>query len=89
MDMTKIGRLAMRQEGGNWCAYYAQTDTMNGALFLGSIRMSIVMKNRERKEEFKSLMSESVADIIQEITGVRPDMGHSEPAPESERAGHS
>ena len=34
-----IGRLAMRVEGELWSAYYAMPNTMEGAVFLGSIAM--------------------------------------------------
>jgi hypothetical protein len=38
-DMTQIGRLALREEGEWWNAYYyAMPGTMDGALHLGSIR---------------------------------------------------
>lgn len=40
---VKIGRLAMRHEGSNWSAYYAEPGTMEGAIFLGSVdRKSVV-----------------------------------------------
>jgi hypothetical protein len=89
MSDVKIGRLAMRQEGVNWVAYYAMPDTMHGAIYLGSILMSIVSRPK-RKEEFMSLMRNVVADLIEERTGVRPTWPDGpQPAPEHERAGHS
>ena len=89
----KIGRLALREEGENWSAYYALPDTMEGALFLGSIRMGAVagvsVGNKARKQAFMDLMRDLVDDIIEEKTGIRPSWGEPERAPESERAGHS
>lgn len=51
----QIGRLALRVEGDNWNAYYAQTGTMDGAIFLGSIRMGLVATNIARKQQFMDL----------------------------------
>lgn len=88
-EMQKIGRLAMRQEGHFWNAYYALPDTMDKALPLGSIAMAAIIDHPERKEAFMALMREFVADIIEEKCGIRPVMPGPTPAPEHERAGHS
>jgi hypothetical protein len=79
-----IGRLALREEGENWNAYYAMPGTMKGALFLGSIRLGFLTKRPERKRAFQALMTECVADIIEETIGVRPTF-RTGPAPEHER----
>jgi hypothetical protein len=90
MSKTKpIGRLAMRQEGNNWNAYYAMTLSMDGAVPLGSIAMAAVVNHPDRKRAFLDLMREVVADIIEEATGTRPIWGGEEPAPEHERAGNA
>lgn len=86
---TRIGRLAMRQEGGMWNAYYALQETMEGAIHLGSIRMGAIVKSRERKQAFMDMMRDIVADIIEEETGIRPTWGGPEDAPEHERAGNA
>ncbi len=83
----EIGRLAMRQEGANWVAYYAMPSMMEGALFLGSIRMKFVADRRDRMTAFMDFMREAVGDIIEEETGVRPVWGGPQTAPESERSG--
>lgn len=83
----QIGRLALRQEGDNWNAYYALPDTMDGAIFLGAIRMGAVALNDTRKQAFMDLMRDVVADIIEEETGIRPQWGGPERAPERERSG--
>jgi hypothetical protein len=81
----QIGRLALRTENNMWCAYYALQNTMDGAVFLGSIALNIV-KNESRKQTFIKLMQEGVADIIEEFQGVRPTWPNPpQPAPESER----
>lgn len=88
-DYVQIGRLAMRQEGGNWTAYYALMGTMDDAIFLGSIKMGAIMNNKERKAAFMDMMRDIVADIIEDKTGARPDWGGETAAPEHERAGRA
>jgi len=83
----RIGRIALRQEGGNWTAYYAFPDTMEGAVFLGSIKLAFLKGHPERKQIFMDLMRDCLADIIEEKTGVRPIWGGAELAPEHEKAG--
>lgn len=85
----KIGRLAMRHEGQQWNAYYALENTMNGAIFLGSIAMVAVAENPERKQAFMNMMRDVVSDIMEERLGVRPEWGEPQAAPEHERSGHS
>jgi hypothetical protein len=88
--MTKlIGRLAMRHEGENWNAYYATPDTMEGAVYLGSIAMRFVAGYPQRKAAFMDLMRDGVSDLIEEETGERPIWPNGEqPAPEHERSGN-
>jgi hypothetical protein len=81
--MTKgpqIGRLAMREEGDEWRAYYALPDSMRDAIFLGSIKMRFVA-NEQRKQAFMSLMREAIGDLIEEEVGVRPVWGGPKAAP--------
>lgn len=85
----KVGRLAMRHEGKWWNAYYAQTDTMQGAILLGSVGIHFV-ETPERRDQFIAFMREAVADIIEETSGTRPRWPEGpQPAPEHEKAGHS
>lgn len=85
---VKVGRLAMRHEGAQWNAYYALTNTMDGAIFLGSIAMRFVV-DETRKHLFMALMREAVSDLIEEQTGHRPTWPDGvQAAPEHERAGH-
>jgi hypothetical protein len=86
--MKEIGRLAMRAEGNLWVGYYAVPDTMEGALFLGSIQMQFV-QDKDRKEIFMDLMREAVGDIIEEKTGQRPSWTKPHRAPEHERGGNA
>lgn len=86
----QIGRLAMRVEGDLWVAYYALPNTMEGALFLGSIQMAFVQDFRA-KEIFMALMRDAVSAIIRDKTGVAPDWPEPEgrAAPEHERSGRA
>ena len=86
---TQVGRLSMRQEGGYWNAYYAEPGTMEGALFLGSIRMNLVTGNKERKDAFMTIMRECVEDLIEEVTGLKPGWAGEQQAPEHERSGNA
>jgi hypothetical protein len=81
----EIGRLALRVEGDFWNAYYALSDTMEDAVFLGSVAMAAV-QDPERKAAFMALMREFVADILEAQTGERPFFGV-RPAPHHERGG--
>jgi hypothetical protein len=83
-NLEKIGRLAMREEGRFWNAYYALPGTMKDSIFIGSIQMAFVADLR-RKQQFMDMMRDCVADILEEQTGVRPTWGGEEIAPEHER----
>jgi len=72
MSKQAIGRLALRDEGEFWNAYYAETDTMDGALLLGSLHMRAA-QIPARKAQFMELMKEVVGDIIQDAVGARPE----------------
>jgi hypothetical protein len=84
-DPVKIGRLAMREEGDNWNAYFAKPDHMAGTIYLGSIRMAFIINNPARKEQFVALMRDVVGDMMQGALGVRPSRWDQQPAPEHER----
>jgi hypothetical protein len=79
--------LALRVEGEMWNAYFATSGTMAGAKFLGSIHVAAVQNNEERKQAFITLMSGFVADVLEDILGVRPDSMDVRSAPEHERGG--
>lgn len=88
-ELVQIGRLALRHEGENWNAYYALTDSMDGAIPLGSIRMSAVAANEDRKHAFMDLMRGIVSDIIADKVGIVPHWKSPKAAPEKEHAGHA
>lgn len=90
MTLQNIGRLAFREEGKWWNAYYADVGTMANALRLGSIRMTLVLGNPTRKDEFIALMREAWADVAEQKFGVRPEFPEGpRPAPEHERSGNA
>lgn len=86
----KMGRLAFREEGENWVAYYALPNTLEGAIFLGSVKMAFVTRDAKRKQAFMRFMREAVGDIIEDATGHRPVWPEgAKPAPEHERTKRS
>lgn len=87
MKLAKIGRLVFRVEGDTWRAYYALTETMDGAVVLGSVAMRFVQEPA-RRDQFIAFMREAVADLIEESTGQRPQWPDGpQTAPEHERSG--
>jgi hypothetical protein len=89
MAKTEVGRLALRVEGEFWNAYYARQGTMDGAILLGSIRISVVVENEVVKDDFMALMKQVVAASAKSALGVAMEWGGAEKAPEHERSGHS
>ena len=85
MKRRQIGRIALRVEGKMWNAYYAMPDTMEGALWLGSIAMAAVSDKR-RKQAFMDLMRDAVGDIIADQTGEHPGWNEPVNAPEHEKS---
>jgi hypothetical protein len=65
-------RLALRAEGDKWNAYIAKRDTMNGAIWVGSIALRFVEGNQKRKDAFIALMTEPLGDVIKEMYGKKP-----------------
>ena len=85
----QIGFLAMWREGQNWNAYYALQNTMEGAVFLGSISLGAIVDNPDRKEAFMQMMCDIVADLIEAKTGERPTWGAAVTATEHEKSGEA
>jgi hypothetical protein len=82
----KVGRIALRVEGGMWNAYYAMPDTMEGAILIGSIKMGAVTHNPGRKQAFMEMMTDTVQELFEAEIGKRAEFTVG-PAPESERSG--
>ncbi len=78
----------MREVGTNWVAYYAEPDTMHGAVKLGEIQLAFIANRPERKKVFMDLMRECVGDILEHLFGERPVWPEGErPAPFFEQTG--
>ena len=88
-EQSQIGRLALRVEGDNWNAYWADMRTLEGAIFLGSIKMAFVTNSDERKLAFMDLMAACAADALQDILGERPAWNLPREAPDGERSGNA
>lgn len=84
-EQKKVGRLAFRVEGNKWTCYYAKADTMEDAIWMGTIAMAIV-EDLERKQAFMDLMRSALADFLEARTGQRPTWEEYK-APEHERSG--
>lgn len=87
--LQQVGRLALRREGKYWNAYYAAENTMDGAILLGSILMSVVERDKPMKEAFMGLMRSTVSLAFEGSLGRMPEWKEPQRAPENERAGHS
>lgn len=66
MTKVKIGRVAFREEGPMWNAYYARPDTMDGAILLGSLAMSIARASQEAETAFINAIHAGVTAQIRE-----------------------
>jgi hypothetical protein len=84
----EMGRLAMREEGEWWVAYFAAKYTMDKAIELGRLHMRLA-SIPERKATFLGLMRDGVSDVMMDVYGNRPEWGGAHSAPEHERAGRA
>jgi hypothetical protein len=84
-----MGRLAMRHEGAFWNAYYAMPNTMDKAILLGSIKMSLVL-DQPMRDAFIEVMKLALTVATKQALGYEMEWPNPPtPAPESEKAGHS
>jgi hypothetical protein len=81
-------RLALRSEGDWINAYIALTDTMEGALPLGSLHRTLAA-DAGLWGAWKALMTEATVHMLETVIGVTPDKMIEQPAPESERSGNA
>lgn len=84
----EVGRLAFRIEGDWWVAYYALPASMKDVIELSRIRMTCVERH-DRKQAFMNLMRDTIADVLENQIGHRPDWNAPTKAPEHERAGRA
>lgn len=85
-EANPSGRLALREDGDFWKAYYAKPHTMDGAILLGMVRIEFARGNPTHKRDFMLLMQAVTVDMLHAAAGVR--IAWPEPpqrAPEHER----
>jgi len=86
MTDAQIGKVAYREIGSRWVAYYTLThEGRTTTIQLGSMPIHLCEKFPVRKDAFKVLMRDIAWDIIEDITGMRPTSHGETVAPESER----
>lgn len=86
--LQKVGRIALREQGSQWVAYWAAPDTMEGATFIASCAIAPVVANQQRKEQFMQFCRDIVSDLFFDHWGVRPAWPDPpQPAPAHERMG--
>lgn len=85
MKKAQIGRLAMREEGEFWNAYFADTESMEDALLLGSIRMTCVRGHPHRKDQFMAMMRGIIDQGVKELYDQDLKWNEPTPGPENER----
>jgi hypothetical protein len=88
-DALQVGRLAFRREGERVHAYWARTETMDGAVWIGSILVSVCDAEPAVWDGFKNLMRDAFSGVVFQDMGIRPAWGGEQPAPEHERAGRA
>lgn len=81
---TQVGRIAFREEGDYWNAYFAAQDSMQDAVLLGSLRMNAAHVP-ELKQQFIDLMKAVFSQACRETIGRAPAWFRETPAPDSER----
>ena len=77
-------RLAMRLEGSAWNAYVAKLDTMEGAIWVGSIAARFI-EDKRRKEVFLELMKDALSEVFEEMTRTPVTWNKPVDAPEHEK----
>ena len=82
--LAQIGRIAFREEGENWNAYFAPPSTMEGAIYLGSLRMSLA-QSPKLKKAFMQLMRDAFDVHSKQIFGTKAAWKEPVVAPDHER----
>lgn len=73
MPKADIGRLALRSEGEFWNAYWAPSLTsMENAVSLGGVRLSLVQRSEEAKSLFMQAMQAAFSAVVEETAGTPP-----------------
>ena len=64
--LSETYRLVFRSEDSEWKAYIAMPKTMEGAVFIGSIRIAAVVAKPKLQTAFTELMQNVVSEFIKE-----------------------
>lgn len=83
------GRVAFRVEGDNWNAYWALPDTMEGAIYLASIRMGAVRGAPHVKDAFMDVVRAAVVALFAQDGVAVDSWSGPQSAPETERSGNA
>lgn len=83
-NLKEMGRVAFREEGDKWNAYYAMPDTMKGSLYLGALNIDLA-RNPALKHAFMDLMRHVVSVMLEEVVGEKPIWKEPIDAPAHER----
>lgn len=86
---VQVARLAFRREDKWWRCYLARLGTMDGALELASIRMSLVEGDAATKEAFMAAMRSAFTTACRDLGLGTPTFPGPVSAPESERGGNA
>jgi hypothetical protein len=81
------GRIALREEGDWWVAYWARPDTMDGALPLARVRMNLVAKDKAIKRAFIEFAQLIMTHGIEAVGGKIEGWHAPIPGPPHERGG--
>lgn len=82
-------RLAFRVEGEFVNCYFADNDSLDDALLLGSMRRNVLDKDRAIWEAWKTLMQTVISEACLRSIGVAPESFGEIRAPEHEKAGRA
>ena len=80
-------RLAFRREGGMLNTYYARVGTMEGALLVASIKMSLIEARPDIFDRYKAIMTDALGAAVEAVSGGAVKLWSEQRAPEHERSG--
>ena len=86
---TMAMRLAFRKEGAFVNCYLASDTTMNDAVLLGSMRVTVCDAQPDVWDDWKTMMRRVLEFHIKSVLGITPEWSGEQRAPEHERAGEA
>jgi hypothetical protein len=67
--LQKVGRIAFREEGNLWNAYWALPNTMEDAILIASVKMGVVRSNADLKQAFMEFVRLAASRLLGEQFG--------------------